>query len=84
MTKEVYNPKEHAENDKAVGSKKATKVKAKPEVNNKTPKINKYGFLHVDRDLAKHLGIELGKDKNDVPVQIERVEGGFIVKIVKA
>jgi len=51
VTKEVYNPKEHAENDKAVGSKKATKVKAKPEVNNKTPKINKYGFLHVDGTL---------------------------------
>ena len=81
MTKEVYNPKEHAENDKAVGSKKATKAKAKPEVNAKTPKINKYGFLHVDKDLAKHLGIELGKDKADVPVTIEKIPGGFVVKL---
>ena len=81
MTKEVYNPKEHAKNDKNVGSKKATKATAKPEANEKTPKINKYGFLHVDKDLAKHLGIELGKDKADVPVVIERIEGGFVVKL---
>jgi hypothetical protein len=58
---------------------KAEKLEAKK----KTPKINKYGFLHVDKDLAKHLGIEIGKDKSDVPIQIERVEGGFVVKIVK-
>jgi hypothetical protein len=84
VEKMVYNPKEHAANDKNVGSKKATKEKAKPEVNKKTPKINKYGFLHVDRNLAKHLGIELGKDKSDVPVEIERIEGGFVVKIARA
>ena len=86
MTKEVYNPKEHATNDKAIGSKKATKdkAKAKPEANNKTPKINKYGFFHVDKNLAKHLGIELGKDKQDVPVEVERIEGGFTVRVVKA
>lgn len=57
-------------------------TKEKPEKNSRTPKINKYGFLHVDKDLAKHLGIELGKDKNDVPVQIERIPEGFIVKLV--
>jgi len=84
--KEVYNPKEHSKNDKNVGSKKATKNKAqtKPEEKKRTPKINKYGFLHVDKDLAKHLDIELGKDKNDVPVTIERIEGGFTVRVVKA
>jgi len=48
----------------------------------KKMKINKYGFLHVDKDLAKHLGIELGKDKSDVPVVIERIPEGFIVKLV--
>jgi hypothetical protein len=80
VEKMVYDPQQHKANDKAVGSKKATKEKAKPKANNKTPKINKYGFLHVDKDLAKHLGIELGKDKADVPVTIERVEDGFIVR----
>jgi len=47
-------------------------------------KINKYGFLHVNGKLAEHLGVEFGKDKKNVPVTIERVEGGFVVKIVKA
>ena len=47
-------------------------------------KINKYGFLHVNGKLAKHLGVEFGKDKADVPVTIERVEGGFVVKTLKA
>jgi hypothetical protein len=46
-------------------------------------KINKYGFLHVNGKLAKHLGVEFGKDKADVPVAIERIEGGFVVKLVK-
>jgi len=44
-------------------------------------KINKYGFLHVNGKLAKHLGIKFGKDKEDVPVSIEKIEGGFIVKV---
>jgi len=44
-------------------------------------KINKYGFLHVNGKLAKHLSIEFGKDKVDVPVTIERIEGGFIVRV---
>jgi len=44
-------------------------------------KINKYGFLHVNGKLAKHLGVEFGKDKADVPVTIERIEGGFTVKV---
>jgi hypothetical protein len=34
--------------------------------------------------LAKHLGVEFGKDKKDVPVMIEEVPGGFTVKILKA
>lgn len=55
-------------------------TKEKPE-KKRTPKINKYGFLHVDKDLAKHLGIELGKDKADVPVTIEHIPGGFIVRL---
>ena len=46
-------------------------------------KINKYGFLHVNGKLAKHLGVEFGKDKADVPVTIERIPGGFVVKIVR-
>ena len=79
----VYDPKAHKANDKKLGSK-ATKEKAKPEKKAKEEHINKYGFLHVDKDLAKYLGIELGKDKADVPVTIERIEGGFTVKIVKA
>jgi hypothetical protein len=36
-------------------------------------KINKYGFLHVNGKLAKHLGVEFGKDKADVPVRIDEV-----------
>ena len=55
--------------------------KEKPEKKERTPKINKYGFLHVDKDLAKHLGIELGKDKDDIPVTIERIDSGFVVKL---
>ena len=47
-------------------------------------KINKYGFLHVNGKLAKHLGVEFGKDKADVPVTIERIEGGFIVRVKSA
>jgi hypothetical protein len=44
-------------------------------------KINKYGFLHVNGKLAKHLGVEFGKDKTDVPVSIECIEGGFTIKV---
>jgi len=47
-------------------------------------KFNKYGFLHVNGKLAKHLGIKFGKDKEDVPVSIERIEGGFVVKVKPA
>jgi len=51
---------------------------AKPE---KTPFINQYGFLHINGKLAKHLGVEFGKDKGrKVPVTIELIEGGFIVR----
>lgn len=84
VEKIVYDPNEHQENGKNIGSKKATKAKeqAKPQANKRTPKINKYGFLHVDKKLAKHPGIELGKDKTDVPVSIELIPNGFIVKLV--
>jgi len=52
---------------------------AKPE---KTAFINKYGFLHINGDLAKHLGVEFGKDKGvKVPVTIEKIEGGFVVRL---
>ena len=44
-------------------------------------KINKYGFLHVDKKLAKHLSVAFGKDKADVPVTIEKIPGGFVVKL---
>jgi len=44
-------------------------------------KINKYGFLHVNGKLAKHLGVSFGKDKVDVPVTIEQIEKGFIVRV---
>jgi len=71
--------------DKTLKPKKEKPVRAdeplhvKPEA-----KINKYGFLHVNGKLAKHLGVEFGKDKADVPVALERIEGGFVVKILKA
>jgi len=76
--------------DKALKPKKEKPVRAdeplhvrdvapKPEA-----KINKYGFLHVNGKLAEHLGVEFGKDKADVPVVIEKIEGGFVVKILKA
>jgi hypothetical protein len=32
--------------------------------------------------LAKHLGVEFGKDKADVSVRIEEVPNGFVVKII--
>jgi hypothetical protein len=44
-------------------------------------KINKYGFLHVNGKLAKHLGVEFGKDKADVCVTIEKISGGFTVRV---
>jgi hypothetical protein len=44
-------------------------------------KINKYGFLHIDKKLAKHLAVSFGKDKADVPVTIEKIPGGFVVKL---
>jgi hypothetical protein len=31
--------------------------------------------------LAKHLGVEFGKDNADVPVTIEQIERGFVVKV---
>jgi len=61
------------------------KPKAKPEAEPEEPrglKINKYGFLHINGNLAKHLGVEFGKDKGkDVPVTIELIQGGFVVKL---
>lgn len=56
---------------------KKPKVKTGPS----GPFINKYGFLHVNGNLAKHLGIELGKDKANVPVTVEPIENGFIVRL---
>jgi len=69
--------------DSRAGGDNLTK-KEKPEAKKRTPKINKYGFLHCDKDLAKHLGIQdrLGKNGQDVPVVIERIPEGFIVKVV--
>jgi hypothetical protein len=55
------------------------KKKEKPEA-----KINKYGFLHVNGKLAKHLGVEFGRDKADVPVSIEKTSSGFVVKLKPA
>jgi len=78
----VYNPTQ----DKTLKPKRKEKPieadehteEVKPE---KTPFINKYGFLHINGDLAKHLGVEFGKDKGkNVPVTIEKIEGGFIVR----
>ena len=63
--------------------KEAEKPKAKPEAEpaEKREFINKYGFLHIDRKLAERLGIKLGKSEKNVPVTIEVIEGGFIVKL---
>lgn len=47
----------------------------------KEGKINKYGFIHVGKKLAEHLGTSFGKDKADVLVTIEKIPGGFIVKL---
>lgn len=47
----------------------------------KGSKINKYGFLHVDKKLAEHLGVEFGKDRKNLPVDVEPIEGGFIVRL---
>jgi len=73
----MLNPKEKG---KPVRADEPLHVKdaapEKPEA-----KINKYGFLHVNGKLAKHLGVEFGKDKADVRVTIEKIEGGFIVKV---
>jgi hypothetical protein len=34
--------------------------------------------------LAEHLGVSFGKDKANVPVTIERIEGEFVVKLEPA
>jgi len=70
-------PKKPARADEPLHAKDVSPEK--PEA-----KINKYGFLHVNGKLAKHLGVEFGKDKADVPVAIEQIQGGFVVKILKA
>jgi len=61
--------------------KKAEKKGRKPKVGSSEPFINKYGFLHVNGKLAEHLGIKLGKEEANVPVTIELIEGGFIVRV---
>ena len=76
-------PKKPVRADEPLHAKDEGVANAKPE-KKRTPKINKYGFLHVNGDLAGHLGVSFGKDKEDVPVTVERIEGGFVVKIVKA
>lgn len=56
------------------------KEEAKPQ---KKKFINKYGFLHINGTLAKHLGLEFGKEKGrNVPVSIEPIEGGFVLKLI--
>jgi hypothetical protein len=75
--------------DKMPKPKKAVKAEEPLHVKDAAPqkpeaKINKYGFLHVNGKLAKHLGVEFGKGKEDVPVRIEEVPNGFVVKILKA
>jgi len=74
--KEKEKPKVRA--DEPLHAKEAG---LKEEKAPKTPYINKYGFLHVDRKLAEHLGLEFGKDKADVPVAIEQIEKGFTVRL---
>ena len=97
MGKEVYDPEADRKAQEKFGSKNTKKPKAKVEDKHpanevshaeepkekppKGDKINKYGFLHVDKELAEHLGVQFGKDKADVPVSIERIEGGFTVKL---
>jgi len=82
----VYDPTQ----DKTLKPKKKEAVKAdeplhtdedKPE---KTSFINQYGFLHINGKLAEHLGIKFGKETGrKVPVTIELIEGGFIVRKVQ-
>jgi hypothetical protein len=76
----TLKPKKPVRADEPLPAKEAGPEKEKAP---KTPYINKYGFLHVDKDLAKHLGVEFGKDKVDVPVRIEQVPSGFVVKVIK-
>jgi hypothetical protein len=40
-------------------------------------RTRKYGFLHVNGKLAKHLGVEFGKSEADVSVSIEPIEKSF-------
>ena len=55
---------------------------AKEEKPARSDKINKYGFLHVGKELAEHLGLVFTKGKGkDVPVTVEPIERGFIVKL---
>jgi hypothetical protein len=78
----VYDPAQ----DKTLKPKKPAKADEPLHVPPEKPEaeINKYGFLHVNGKLAKHPGVEFGKDKADVPVRIEEVPNGFVVKILKA
>jgi hypothetical protein len=81
----VYDPAQ----DKRLKPKKPAKADEPLPAKDVAPekpqaKINKYGFLHVNGKLAKHLGVEFGKNAADVPVRIEEVPNGLVVKILKA
>ena len=86
--KEVFNPIAESKAAKEFGKKIQPKPKEEKPVEPREAEpterrdfINKYGFLHVDRKLAERLGIKLGKGEKNVPVIVEVIEGGFIVKL---
>lgn len=59
------------------------KEKAKPKPEKKEPEafINAYGFLRINQNLAEHLGLRFAKDQEKTSVTIERIPGGFIVRL---
>jgi len=42
-------------------TKPKEKLPTKPEKKEKSAFINKYGFLHIDKTLAKYLGLKFGE-----------------------
>jgi hypothetical protein len=56
----TLKPKKPARADKPLPAKDV--APEKPEA-----KINKYGFLHVNGKLAKHIGVELARTKRMFP-----------------
>jgi len=59
----------HKKDVKKIKPKPTEPKPEKPEKEKPEPEafVNKYGFLHVDKDLAERLGLKFGKDQANTP-----------------